>query len=216
MIDLKRSGGYEAEYIACDCFWGLEPGSYVRRLVGLVPSFARLRVLDAGCGEGKNAAFLAKMGGDVIGVEISARALQHARNVHADSVVKWICEDVRNGVWPDQYFDIVIAYGLFHCLSSRQEIETLQARFSNATKVGGYHVICSFNDRDQDLSAHPGFAPCLLSHDTYLHLYQGWTIEAKSDETLYEVHPHNMIPHHHSLTRLIARKPHGSWLSRRT
>jgi hypothetical protein len=117
-----------------------------------------------------------------------------------------MCEDVTKQFWPREHFDAIMAYGLFHCLSSQIEIMELQSKLANATKLGGRHVVCSFNDRDQDLSAHPGFKPCLMSHDFYEKLYQGWIIEEISDENLHETHPHNGIPHHHSLTRFIARK----------
>lgn len=201
----KRSGGYEAGYEACECFWGLEPGTYVRMLAARV-SLSGLRVLDVGCGEGKNAAYLAKMGCDVTAVDVSERALAHAKRFHAQLAVNWICADVTEQTWPHEYFDIVIVYGMFHCMSSALEIERLQLMLSNATRIGGYHIICSFNERDQDLSAHPHFYPCLMPHEFYLRLYGGWIIEAESDETRYEMHPHNMIPHHHSLTRLLCRK----------
>ena len=58
MID----GGYDSGYRACPCFWGSDPGSLVSRLATIVPSFTGLQVLDAGCGEGKNAIFLAGKG----------------------------------------------------------------------------------------------------------------------------------------------------------
>jgi tellurite methyltransferase len=202
----RNDGGYEAGYSACDCFWGLVPGTYVQRLAGLLDNFSELRILDAGCGEGKNAAWLAGKGATVTAVEISRRALDHARRLHPHASVDWLCADVTKQTWPPAFFDVVIAYGLFHCLSSTSDITMFHATLSNATKVGGYHVICSFNDRDQDLSAHPDFEPCLASHEFYCDLYRAWNIEAVSDETRYETHPHNMLPHHHSLSRLIARK----------
>jgi tellurite methyltransferase len=202
----KRSGGYEAGYAACDSFWGLEPGTYVRKLVQMVGPLSGMRALDVGCGEGKNAALLAKLGAEVTGVEICQLALEHAKGLHSCIAVKWVCADVTEESWPSEYFDIVIAYGLFHCMSSSGEIERLQLALSNATRIGGYHVICTFNDRDQDLSAHPGFDPCLAPHEFYLQLYRDWRIVVVSDENIQEAHPHNMIPHHHSLTRLLAQR----------
>ena len=105
MSAFKKNGGYEAEYAACDCFWGSEPGSYVRKLAELVQDFSGLRILDVGCGEGKNAAFLAKLGSEVTALEISERALVHAKSVHAHAGIRWICADARNETWPDQIFD---------------------------------------------------------------------------------------------------------------
>jgi cyclopropane fatty-acyl-phospholipid synthase-like methyltransferase len=201
-----KSGGYESGYAACDCFWGAEPSTYVLRLTQKT-GLLGFRVLDVGCGEGKNAGYLAKSGADVVGVDISKRALDHAKKLYQGGRVTWLHADVCEQSWPAAYFDAVIAYGLFHCLSASMEIESLWQKLSDATRVGGYHVICTFNDRDQDLSGHPDFLPCLMSHRFYLGLYNGWQIEAESDETIFEMHPHNLIRHHHSLTRILARKP---------
>lgn len=201
----QKGGGYEEGYEACPCFWGLEPGRYVLMLRDL-GRLSGLRALDAGCGEGKNAAYLAAQGCEVTAVDISARAIDHAKSFHGNLAIDWLCADIRSQAWPRDRFDIIVAYGLYHCLASDYDICTLHSALSRSTKVGGYHVICSFNDRDQNLSAHPGFHPCLMPHEFYMELYKGWNIVAALDENRYETHPHNMIAHHHSLTRLLARK----------
>jgi tellurite methyltransferase len=200
-------GGYDEGYAACPCFWGREPGTFIKRLLGGFSDVAGLRVLDAGCGEGKNAHAFAARSAMVTAVDCSALALRNARATWPEDQIKWVQADVRSLDWPPQAFDIVIAYGLLHCLSSRVEITSLVSRFKDATRSGGRHVVCAFNARRQDLVAHPGFNPCLLSHDDYVALYRDWIIEEASDEDLHEIHPHNKIAHVHSLTRMIVLKP---------
>ena len=56
------NGGYDAGYLACSCFWGVEPGKLMQQLAAHIPDFTDFNVLDAGCGEGKNAAFAATRG----------------------------------------------------------------------------------------------------------------------------------------------------------
>ena len=70
-------------------------------------------------------------------------------------------------------FDVVIAYGLMHCLPDEREVRSLCALLQEATKESGYLILCAFNDRFQDLSAHPGFTPTLLPHATYLDMFSG-------------------------------------------
>jgi tellurite methyltransferase len=200
-------GGYDDGYTACDCFWGNEPGSYVRKMVEVFGNISGLRILDIGCGEGKNAAFLAEKGAEVTAIDISSLAIERAKRIHTALNVEWVCADATTLAPPAQYFDVVVAYGLFHCLHSGLEIASLHHKLFNATKLGGRHVVCCFNDRSHDLSAHPNFDPCLLPHGFYAGLYgRGWTLENVSDQDLFETHPHNGIPHHHSLTRILARK----------
>ncbi|MDC0675820.1 class I SAM-dependent methyltransferase [Nannocystis radixulma] len=202
------SGGYDDGYKACNCFWGTEPGSLVRRLEVHTGSLRDKIVLDVGCGEGKNAAFLAQKGAYVRALDISAHAVSNAQSAWPTvQGVTWEVTDIRAQTWEIESQDVVVAYGLFHCFSSEAEVNGLVRRLQSATKRAGVHVICAFNDRFQELEeAHPGFSPLLLPHVSYLRLYGDWEILESSDENLTEVHPHNGIRHTHSLTRLIARR----------
>lgn len=180
-------------------------GSLISKFVN-ENSVAGMSVLDAGCGEGKNAAALAKLGAKVIATDCSEAALKNAQSAFADARVCWVRSDIRTFNSKTGSFDMVVAYGLLHCMKSDDEILSVVRRLQELTAPGGWNVICAFNDREQDLSAHPGFDPCLIAHSSYLRLYEGWEIAFSSDEDLYETHPHNNIPHVHSMTRLIARK----------
>jgi tellurite methyltransferase len=61
MTDSRSLGGYDDGYRACACFWGQRPGSLVPRLLEHIPDPAGVTVLDAACGEGKNAIYLARL-----------------------------------------------------------------------------------------------------------------------------------------------------------
>jgi tellurite methyltransferase len=202
-----RDGGYDEGYRSCECFWGREPGSLVKQLVTVLPDPRTLTILDAGCGEGKNAAFLAGLGATVDAFDVSALSVENARRAWPDAArVTWEVADIRESALAASSYDVVIAYGLLHCMSSADEISVVVSKLQRATREGGYNVICAFNRRFQDLTAHPGFNPCLVDHDFYLGLYQGWHLIHVSDSDLTEVHPHNQIRHTHSLTRIIARR----------
>jgi SAM-dependent methyltransferase len=200
------AGGYDDGYSACPCFWGLEPGSLVSQLIKRIGSVKGWRVLDAGCGEGKNADYLWRHGAEVIGVDVSALALANAQRTFPESGVQWCHADIRTAKFAPESYNLVLAYGLLHCLKGKQEITNVVNTLQGATRPNGHNILCVFNDRFQDLSAHPGFKPCLLAHQTYAALYADWDIEVLSDTDLEEAHPHNGIKHIHSMTRLIARK----------
>lgn len=202
-------GGYDSGYTACPCFWGREAGSLVKKLVERLGSVRDLEVLDLGCGEGKNAAFLARLGARVRAVEISQRGLDNARTAWGNSgEIRWELGDARSIVLAPDAYDIAIAYGLLHCLASVQEILTVIDRLKAATRNGGIHVTCAFNGRRQELAeAHAGFNPCTPDHQVYVYAYSGWEMLEVSDTDLIETHPHNQVRHTHSMTRIIARKP---------
>lgn len=201
------SGGYDDGYSASDCFWGTEPSSFVKRLASYLLPFQKLSVLDAGCGEGKNAAFMAGLGAAVDAIDVSGLALRNGcRKWHRESSINWLCGDIRHITLTPEHYDVVIAYGLLHCLPTREDVFNVLAHLQAATTPSGFNVICAFNKRFQELEAHPGFKPCLLEHSDYVSMYASWEILAASDENLTETHPHNGLEHTHSMTRILARR----------
>lgn len=203
-------GGYDSGYRACPCFWGLEPGKLVRKIVELMPHLGGVHILDVGCGEGKNAAFFDRHGATVTAVDVSELAIAHAKQLWPTATtIDWQTCDARTLNYEPEAYDIVIAYGLMHCLRDGDEINRLIDNLQRSTRVGGYHAIVALNSRHQDLRAHPELRPCLLPHSAYLAQYTMWEIAFEEDADLKETHPHNLIPHAHSLTRILARKlPH--------
>ena len=203
------NGGYDDGYRVCPCFWGTEPGTFVQRLRRQMVTFSGLRILDAGCGEGKNAACLAREGAIVDAIDLSELAVRNGRQLWAALTgIRWQVGDIRYVDVPPQHYDVVVAYGLLHCLPSVAELLSVLTRLQSATRGAGYFVLCAFNSRRQDLIAHPGFTPSLLSHADYLKAFLAWEIVAESDSDLTERHPHNNIEHTHAMTRIVARKEH--------
>ena len=200
------SGGYDDGYRSCSCFWGTQPGSLLPMLLKHLGDPRGRAVLDAGCGEGKNATFLAAQGAVVRALDMSAIALLHAAAHWPHLPVQWEVADIREAQLPIAEYDAVIAYGLFHCLRSPEEVRVVAGHLLTATRPGGFAVVCAFNDRRQQLHAHPGFSPVLLPHAAYLSLYGGCKLLYATDEDLHETHPHNQIPHTHSMTRILAQK----------
>lgn len=201
MID----GGYEDGYKATPCFWGSAPASLVRLFLAR-QDVSQHKVLDLGCGEGKNAHAFALNGARVDAVDCSSKAIENGRIAFPSSNISWHIADARSWEGEDDSYDVIISYGVLHCMRNEADAAALISNMSKMTKCGGYNIICTFNDRRHDLTAHPGFSPLLAGHGWYLGQYAGWQITDASDSDLFETHPHNQIPHYHSMTRLIARK----------
>jgi tellurite methyltransferase len=202
-------GGYDAGYRQCACFWGTSPS----RLVVWLSRTEDLKgsdVLDLGCGEGKNATFLARQGCNVEAWDISQSALANGMAMWPSARVKWLHRDAITIADEARSFDIVIAYGLLHCLR-RSSIDSVIVNMKRVTNIRGYNIIVCYNDRLQYVGdAHPGFHPTYISHQLILDTYHDWQILYSSDEDLFEKHPTNNVPHTHSMTRLLARKPNST------
>lgn len=205
-MHVKSNGGYDDGYEAVTGFWGTTPGSLVREYLA-THDVDGLRVLDVGAGEGKNAAVFARAGATVEALECSATAIRNGQKLFPDDPIAWTRCDAIEIVYPKNSFDVVVSYGLTHCLPSETLARKLVTDLQAALVSGGTFILVSFNSGSHDLSAHPGFQPLLLDHAWFVAMFDGWRIDNLSDSILCETHPHNNIPHHHSLTRLTATKP---------
>jgi tellurite methyltransferase len=200
-------GGYDTGYRTCPCFWGNKPGSLILKLDEYITNFKGKHVLDLGCGEGKNSIYLANKGCFVDAYDISDYALNNFMNLGNNlSKIKFKNADVTKLSLPADSYDIIIAYGLFHCFQDKSDVFKFIPSCIDSLKKEGIFILCAFNSRKQDLKAHPNFNPLLISHSKYLKLFQLNEVLFESDEDLFETHPHNNIPHMHSMTRLIIRK----------
>jgi tellurite methyltransferase len=171
---------------------------------------AGAKVLDLGCGEGKNAARLARAGCDVEAWDISVAGLRNARRAWPNVKVKWLLKDAADLISETRKFQLVIAYGLLHCVEE-SFIATIINHMQRVTLPGGFNLVVCFNDRLNDIElAHPGFRPSLLPHSFYERSYLGWDLPYCTDEDLHEKHPTNDIVHTHSMTRIVALKRNSS------
>ena len=211
MMGEKRK--YHSEYQDSVCFWGVEPAKYVRFLADRIGSgLSGRRVLDLGAGEGKNAVYLARLGADVVAVDHSEIALgrfsqQPGYEEVSGSLVATVA-DVEDVEYGDGSFDVVVAYGIFHCLDSISSVEALVRRVQGWVKSGGWFVGATFTDRIpppqvQDYLSEEAFLP----EGRLEELFQGWQEVSSENGTITESHPTSLVEHQHSICRLIARKP---------
>ncbi len=60
------------------------------------------RMVDLGCGDGRDTAFLKKKGADVVGIDLSAEMVDLARRKHREDA--FFQEDMRDTIFPDDTF----------------------------------------------------------------------------------------------------------------
>ena len=205
-------GQYDLEYSRHSCFWGKAPAKYVRLVTRFLPNVIGKRALDLGAGEGKNAFFLEKLGFEVTAVEISRFACRNFINrMIEDGVDDGISVILGNAltapVGEEASYDLVVSYGLLHCLPDENAINLLVARMQALTKPGGLNIVSAFTNRLPVPDVQDYLSPTLVGEGYVPGLYSSWTVLQYEDDTLVEAHPTSNIVHEHSLFRLIARRP---------
>ena len=106
-------------------------------------------VLDAGCGTGENALFLAARGHHVIGIDFIDEAIRMARRkatergLTAEFAVK---DAMKLGDW-DERFTTVIDSGLFHVFSDEDRARYV-AGLTHVTASGGRLLLLCFSDEE--------------------------------------------------------------------
>ena len=100
---------WNARYEERELVWTAEPNQF---LVAEVASLGPNRALDLGCGEGRNAVWLADLGWDVTAVDFSDVAISKAIEMaaHRGVDVDWVVEDLNSYQPSSEAFDLVIVF----------------------------------------------------------------------------------------------------------
>ena len=105
----------------------------------LTPS---MRVLDAGCGPGRNSEYLMRCGADVFGVDADPLQVERIRAVAATAAPALPAENFSVGHltdlgFPDHYFDAVICSAVLHFSKDEAEFEVMVAELWRVLAAGG-------------------------------------------------------------------------------
>src|SRR5579863_6530598 len=98
---------WDEKYATTELVWGEGPNRFlVPEVGGLHPG----KALDLGCGEGRNAIWLADRGWQVTGVDYSEVGLEKARRLASERGVgvNWLCADLLEYRTVEGAFDLVI------------------------------------------------------------------------------------------------------------
>ncbi len=106
------------------------------------------RVLDAGCGTGEHALLAASLGFDALGVDLSSRAIEIARQKAADRGIaaRFEVGDARHLDQIGETFDVVIDSGLFHVFDDPDRERYVASLGAVVWPGGVVHLMC-FSDR---------------------------------------------------------------------
>lgn len=125
--------------------WG-EHGPIGRWLVAGVETLEPGTAIDLGCGEGSDALWLAERGWTVLGVDVSATALdrarEHAARLGLQDQARFERHDLADS-FPEGTFDLVSAQFLHSPVAAPGERESILDRAARAVAPGGRLLVVS-------------------------------------------------------------------------
>jgi tellurite methyltransferase len=161
-------------------------------------------VLDVGCGEGRNAIFLAKQGHIVDAFDMSeagiAKATRIAQKNHVE--VNFFVQDLGRYEF-DKKYDVILSHGVLH-LPERSIRNAFIEKAKMNTKPGGYNIIGVFTNRLPATPDNAPFTKSLFDVGELPGMYGDWNIIRHFEGTFSDEHPGG-IHHEHAYERIIAQ-----------
>lgn len=199
---------YDKRYNTERYYWGLTPNRICYDIMKILPPVKSYRVLDIGCGEGKDAVFFAKCGYAVTAFDVSEQGIEKAKRLaeHNKTEVSFFKADIFD-YRPDTEYDIIFSSGVLHFLPLNERKEFCDSLKSHTSDIGvnalNVFVQKPFisrapdSTRDEDLR-HPWLSGELFGY------YHDWLFHT-CREDLFDCNSGG-IPHRHCMDTLIAQK----------
>ena len=164
-----------------------------------------MKLLDIGCGEGRNAVFFARNGYHVTAFDTSAKGVEKTESLarEAGVSIQAFVADI-NEFRLDEAFDVLFSTGVLHYVPQERRQE-LFADYRAHTNPDGLNVFSVFVKKpfikeapDSEKTAQRWISGELLTY------YHEWMIEYCTEE-IFDCMSSG-VPHRHATNRMIARK----------
>ena len=200
----KDTSYYESDYQKEEYFWGVAPSTMCLKILELLPPVRPIKVLDIGCGEGKDAVFLARCGYDVSAFDISEAGLDKAKRLADQAHVD--VRTFRANMWDyrlDEKYDVLFSSGALHYMKPelRDEVMMNYKSHVNDNGVVTLHVfvekpfITAPPEKEENSYHWKSGQLFTYFHDWYIENCLEYVFNCNSSG----------VPHRHAANRLYAR-----------
>jgi len=196
---------YDDIYKQEEYYWGFKPAPTCFKVLQALPPVKKLKLLDIGCGEGRNAVFFARNGYDVTAFDLADAGVEKTRKL-ADKTgvnVKVFKANINEYRLTDK-FDIIFSVGTLHYIPKECREEII-ANYKDHTKENGIHMLSVFVKKPFIEPAPEGEKSSYkwISGELFTY-YHDWELEYSTEEIFDCMSSGN--PHKHATNRMLARK----------
>lgn len=165
-------------YSENEYYWGREPNEFAKQGMKFLPrqpGNRRLRAVDIGAGEGRDAVFFAERGLDLLAVDAAPNGLEKANRLAEEKGVNLSTEQADiNSLSLTRKFDLVYSTGALQYLLPANRTKRLRY-FQEHTTPGGIHALFVFVDHvDLPIAPDWGDDECLYAPGELSGYYGGW------------------------------------------
>lgn len=114
-------------------------------VVEFIQNYTIKKALEFGCGEGRNAIYLAENGIHVDGYDLSEVAIYNAKVNMADKSLRninFFVENIFKYSFPSESYDLVLDCGLFHHLTPHRRLQYRNIVYNTLEKDGYFLLYC--------------------------------------------------------------------------
>ncbi len=196
---------YDLKYSKKNFYWGLKPNNFVIDSVKHLSLEAK--ILDLGCGEGKNSFFLVKEGFNVTSVDVSKEGITKLKEFAKKEKlnITTVVSNVKPYLKDCEKFDAIFAINVLQFINEKNIFDVIK-QIQSKTKTNGLNVIASF------LAETPKQKKVVLSKGKYFfeegelkELYKDWKI-IFYEEKLGDWETHGESRHRHFFVKLVVQK----------
>ena len=203
MGDIRTN--YENWYAGDDYYWGTEPAEFCDELIRLRPFPKAKKVLDIGCGEGKDAVYMAMQGYKVTAFDLTENGIAKTKRLADEKGVKIdaYVDDINSFTAGDTY-DIIYSTGTVQYLFEENK-KTFFEKIKKITNVNGIVFFNVFVEKPfLELPPDWDIEEKMWKSGELFTFFPDWKIH-RIDEIIFEDNSGG-IPHFHCMDTIICEK----------